>query len=630
MHVETTSPEPSGSTGDEPSYDSSELPMTPRQAAPTMGADDAFASFSPAEEAPPSRARSAARRVGRFLAHEWTLAAIGSVVLAVLMTWPTMRYPQYTIPQDIWDPTLQAWQMAWSGHALLTDPSQLWHSNSFYPEAYSFAFSDTLLGYAPAGMIGNGLAAALVRYNILYVLLHALAFFGAYVLARQLGSGKTGAAVAGMAFAYAPWRLAQAGHMHVMSTGGIALALAMLARGHGFSFRHGYRPEKAKPGWALAGWLVAAWQISLGFGIGLPFGYVLGGLVLVCAVTYLIKSKWVWKVRKPVPGRLLGADLIGGVIFGAVTIALALPYLQVVELHPYAQRGETEIGWYSPPILGFFVSPAQDMLWGESHQAVRDQLKASGEMSLLPGFVLYGLAFAGLVLSIWSLRQRLLLWGGVVLSIILAMGTAFFGGRPGYMTLYDILPGWDAIRTPGRLVIWTTLLLALLAAGAVTAFAEQAKEISLERVTSRPHPLLRFATLIPVVLVLVEGLNVTEHPVVPLQPPSMATVQGPVLVLPSDQLHDENIMIWSTDRFEKLVNGGSGFTPNSTSQIRELAKTFPDQASIDWLRDNGVRTVLVLKEHVRGTPYEPALTAPVDGLDIRREEAPDAVIFSLD
>ena len=39
--------------------------------------------------------------------------------------------------------------MAWDGHALLTDPLHLWDANAFYPERYSLAFSDSLLGYAP-------------------------------------------------------------------------------------------------------------------------------------------------------------------------------------------------------------------------------------------------------------------------------------------------------------------------------------------------------------------------------------------------------------------------------------------------------------------------------------------------
>ncbi|GAB3866949.1 hypothetical protein GCM10027610_120130 [Dactylosporangium cerinum] len=268
---------------------------------------DPFGSFAPVPEAVPGRARRVAARVGNavgdFLGHEWTMAAVGSVLLAMVMTWPTLRHPATTIPQDIADPTLQAWQMSWGGHILTTNPAQLWNANAFFPDKYSYAFSDTLLGYAPAGMIGSGPVAALVRYNIIYVLIFALAFFGAYVLARQLGARPTGAVVAGAAFAYAPWRLGQAGHLHVLSIGGIALALAMLARGHGFSLRDGYQPDRRRWGWVLAGWLVAAWQISLGFGIGIPFVYALLLIVVATAVSWGYRHVRKWGS----PGRSAGS-----------------------------------------------------------------------------------------------------------------------------------------------------------------------------------------------------------------------------------------------------------------------------------------------------------------------------------
>ncbi|MGH2604168.1 MAG: hypothetical protein ACRDJ9_32875, partial [Dehalococcoidia bacterium] len=394
---------------------------------------DAFARFGPAPDEVPSRWKRTRRATAKFFTHEWTLAALGSVLLAVVMTWPTLRYPMHTIPQDVWDPTLVAWMMAWSGHAAITDIANLWHANSFYPEQYSFAFTDTLLGYFPAGMIGEGFHAAILRYNIIYVLLHALAFFGAYVLVRQLGAGKTGALVAGAAFAYAPWRLVQAGHLHVISTGGIALALAMLARGHGFSLRHGYRPERRKPGWALAGWLVAAWQISLGFGIGVPFGYILALITVVSFVLLVVKRFRAGPY--PFGAKLFAADLIGGIAFAGVTVLMALPYLKVAELHPYAVRSEAEVQLYSPPLVGFFLSPGESAIWGDAHATAREVLPWAPEMSMLPGFVLYGLACAGLIMSIWTIRQRILLAGGVALSVFLGMGaTAYNGGRPGYMT----------------------------------------------------------------------------------------------------------------------------------------------------------------------------------------------------
>src|SRR5205823_13343039 len=96
----------------------------------------------------------------------------------------------------------------------------LWNGNAFYPDKYSYVFSDTLFGYFPAGLFGNGPSAALVRYNVVFILLHALAFIGPYALVRQLGAGRTAAALAGAAFAYAPWRWGQAGHMHVLSKAG--------------------------------------------------------------------------------------------------------------------------------------------------------------------------------------------------------------------------------------------------------------------------------------------------------------------------------------------------------------------------------------------------------------------------
>ncbi|MEV4627598.1 hypothetical protein AB0J90_15060 [Micromonospora sp. NPDC049523] len=588
---------------------------------------DRWSAFAPAPEPVPSRLS----RITRVLVHEWTLAGLASLVLAVVLTWPTLRYPAHTIPQDIWDPTLQAWQMSWSGHILLTNPALLWQSNAFYPESWSFAFSDTLLGYAPAGMIGHGPVAALVRYNIIFVLAHALATVGAYALVRQLGAGRIGAAVAGVAFAYPPWLLSQAGHLHIISNGGIPLALAMLARGHGWSLRHGFRPERKHAGWALGGWLVAAWQLSLGFGIGLPFAYLLAVIFIVSAVTWFVRRTWFWPERRPLGVRLLLADFWGAVIFAGIGVLLAIPYFRVAELHPNAKRTVGDLALYSPPPSGFVVAPQESLLWGRLHEAARAGLPWAPENTLLPGFVLYALALAGLFFSIWTVRQRLLLLGGVLVSGILTLGTEFFGGRFTYLPLFEHLPGWDGLRTPGRLMIWTTLLLGILAAGSVSAFAKRARDISAaERIPPRPGPLLRLATLLPLVLVLAEGLNSTPTPIVPAQPAALRTVDGPVLVLPSDQGTDQNVMLWSTSRFQDVVNGGSGFTPDSLAQARERTRAFPDQESVDYLRGLGVKTVVLLKDRAVGTPWEGAADQPVNQFDILREDSGDTIVFHLD
>src|SRR4029077_225552 len=198
-------------------------------------------------------------------------AGLAAVVLAGITSW-RLRLPLPTrIAPALGDPVRTAWQVAWVGHAMLHQPLHIFDSNAFYPHPLSLAFSDSLLGYGPAGFFGSGTVAALVRYNLLFLFAWTLCFFGAYLLARELGLHRIGAAAAGVAFAYAPYRVTEAGHLHVISSGGIPLALFLLLRG----YRRGSRRL------VLAGWIVSAWQVSLGFTLGLQYCYLLAILALV-------------------------------------------------------------------------------------------------------------------------------------------------------------------------------------------------------------------------------------------------------------------------------------------------------------------------------------------------------------
>ncbi|MGW5670244.1 hypothetical protein [Micromonospora sp. NPDC003776] len=593
----------------------------------TTGSTDARPTAGTAD---PSEFPAAPNRRGwirlRWLRHEWTLAAFGGLLLAAVLTWPTLRHPASTVPGDLGDPTLQAWQMAWAGHAMLTDPTGLWHSNTFYPERWTYAYSDTLLGYAPLGMLGSGFEAALIRYNVTYMLVHALAFVGAYALTRQLGAGRWGSAVAGVAWAYAPWRLAHAGHLNILSSGGIALCLAMLARGHGWSLRHGYRPERRRPGWALAGWLVAAWQVTLGFGIGLPLVYFLLAAALVAAAGY----GWSWwrrRERAAFGRRLLAADLAGGLAFGAVTLLLGLVYLKVVDLNPQGRRTLDWTVMFSPPLRGFVTAPADSWLWGDAHAAARQQLSWPPEMALLPGMMLLGLAMAGLFVSVYPVRYRVALGLGVLGTVLLGLGATLGGdGDPGYLTLSKHLPGWDALRTPGRMMHWTSLLLAVLAAGLVTVFAE-----SLRRPTARgwPRVLAPVVLLVPLALVTLEGVNRTPHPVVPPPPAAMRTADEPVLLLPAGGTGDLLYMLWTTDGFPRVTNGLAGFEPATQAQTRAATASFPDASSVAYLRGIGVRSVVALPDRVAGTPWEGIATRPLDGLGIIREDLDGVLVYHL-
>jgi hypothetical protein len=918
---------------------------------------DPWTAFASAPERPPGLILRATRAFFRSLIHEYAVAIYAGLLLAVALTWPTLRYPLHTLPEDLGDPARQAWQISWIGHILLSDPQQLWQSNAFYPQTDGFAFGDSLLGYGPVGMLGDGPLAATLRYNILFVLAHALLAIGGYALVRQLGAGRTGAAVAAVAIAYAPWRLAQEGHLDIISAGGIPLALAMLARGHGWSLRRGLQPRERNAGWAAFGWLVAAWQVSLGFSLGLPFLGVLGLIVLLLlfgtpliwlrrrfrrraqqrhlspappppdatgqppasgteAQTGLIpdpasrpllsgtatqtgpasqpplsgtaaqtplspdaasqapplsgtaaqtpltpdaasqapplsgipagaagqtppirgattaeavsssgsttakpteasptgttgvvipaddlarvapgderkpgsagavasavgpapdastaaaegtplipaddgrrpdaaghqkpadktkaldppgetqpsasadaarpsaasgspasaasgsraisdtavdgeaikdtavgdqaatatavgdeppkdkvvgdeapkgkavegappadkavegaasggkgrKKRRTAKHQAPKPPRirvaherdffpvlgwrLLIIDSLGPIILAGIATLIALPYFHLAD----KSNGTAEIKFFSPPLWSLLIGPAESRIWGSPHAGARASLGWAAEMSLLPGFVLYALALAGLWFSIWKFSRRILLIIALAASIVLTIGTHFFGGRWTYLPLFGHLPASLGQRIPGRMMLWVTLLLGILAAGAVAEFVRRAEHWSAQRIPPWPAWWLRLATLVPLILVLGEGWNTTSHPVVPAQPAPMRTITSPMLVLPTGAVTDGTVMLWSTTRYQKIANGSGGFAAAQQAQMRSQVANFPDAASIEYLRSINVTTVLLVRSSVAGTSWERAGDTPVDSLGITREDVGTDVVFHL-
>src|SRR5215216_2390086 len=172
------------------------------------------------------------RRASEVTARELGALIVGACLIALAMHWPLILHLGRDIPKDLGDPLAQAYQMAWDGHALAHQPLHFFDANQFWPFGDTLAFSDALIGYAPLALIGSGPHDAVARYDLMFLLAYALAFVGAYLLARELGLGPGGAAVVGAAFAFAPFRLEQDGHMQVISSGGVPLALALGVRGY--------------------------------------------------------------------------------------------------------------------------------------------------------------------------------------------------------------------------------------------------------------------------------------------------------------------------------------------------------------------------------------------------------------
>ncbi|PZS11143.1 MAG: hypothetical protein DLM55_02485 [Acidimicrobiales bacterium] len=549
------------------------------------------------------------------------------MILAVLMEWPSLRYASTTVPKDLIDPLTQAYLLSWPGHIWPIDPAQLWNTNTFFPELDSFAFSDSMLGYAPFSFFGHGTQAALIRINLLFVGVRALSFIGAYALVRQLGSSWPGALLAGVAFAFAPWTYSHSNHLNILSTGGIALAMAALCRGHGFSFSKGFEHDKVRPGWALTGWLIAAWQISIGFALGLPFFYVLLSLCSLAGAAAIFS--WIKHRRSPLPNRLLLADGLGGMIFGLITWYMVTPSLRLIEHFPETKRSLGEIAYFSPHWQSFFIAPANSRFWGDVHAPLREHLVAGrgaaiDEVTLFPGIILLACALLGVLFSIWRIWVRIALLVAICSSAVLAQGPWSAGGRYSYLALYNHLPGWDAIRTPGRLMLWIILALAVLAAGFVSRVGKS--------LGKNPRKKFIAAVLvIPALLVGLEGTSTTPHPKVPAAPIAVQHAKGPMLVLPSSYPFNPRVMFWTVGIYTPTVNGSNALLPPSQGSIVAHALQIPDAASVSYLRNQGIRSVVVLRDEALDDSARRLLGVQARQLPatVTRIQTPDAVTFVL-
>jgi hypothetical protein len=541
---------------------------------------------------------------------EVALAALGGVVLAVVMSWPLALHLGSDIPKDLGDPLLQAWQVAWIGHALLEAPLDLWQANTFWPFDDTLAFTDALIGYSPIALLAQASPhAALVSYNALFLFAYALAFVGAYLLARELGVGPIGAVAAGAAFAYAPWRLTQNGHLHVLSSGGIALALFLLSRG--------YRRGSAVT--VIAGWLVAAWQMTLGFTLGLQFAYLL--LVLGVGVAALMALR-----RLPVPSsRVAVATVVGVVVLLGATAFMARPYLRVLDAHPEARRTPAYVETFSAGPRGLFAGPEESWIWGDVTRRARASLDAPAEMSLFPGLAIGLLALLGVVGSVLARRLRVGIAIGVGVCALLSLGLRDVDGPQRYLTpfrlLFDFAPGWDGVRTPGRIATLTSLGLALLAGAGLCVLVRRAR--------LRSSRLATAVGVLGVAVILLEGLGPLTHPRVPAPPAAVRLEAAPQLNLPAGFKDDLRYSYWSTAGFPETVNGAGGFDPDAYDALRTRIAAFPDAASVRALRDLGVRSVLLHPDAAAGTSWEGAETRPLAGLSVERERVGDVVVFRL-
>src|SRR5262249_6316212 len=189
-------------------------PRTPRLAAgaraPPVLPGGLPARFHGARRPPPAGGTSLMRS---SRARETSLAALFFLLATVALTWPIAPRAAGGLA-DIWDAKLNAWILHWDFHQLFRDPAHLFDANIFHPDRYALAFSESLLG---ASVLAFPLSAAgvstLAAYNAVFLLGMFLSAMAAWALARDITGDPLAASVAGLVYAFCPFRLAQIPHI---------------------------------------------------------------------------------------------------------------------------------------------------------------------------------------------------------------------------------------------------------------------------------------------------------------------------------------------------------------------------------------------------------------------------------
>jgi hypothetical protein len=313
-------------------------------------------------------------------------AAAAYLVLAVIATWPLIRGIGRDVPADLGDPVFVMWALAWDCEQLLAilsgDVSRLFtffDANIFHPAPLTLAYSEHFIAQAlqilPVWAVTRN---PLLCYNLLFLSTFVLSGLGAYLFVRELTGNPRAAFVAGVLFAFAPYRFPQGSHLQVLSSQWMPFALYGLRR-YFDSF------GTTGPG--------GRWRPLLGASAALV-AQNLSCMYYLMFFSPFVAAYVLWEVwrRRLWPRRRLWIHLAvaAGIVF-VLTVPLLLPYVLVQEQLQIA-RSRGELSVYAADVYSYFTAVREQLVWGD---IARVYPKAEGD--LFPGVIAVLLAFIGVV-----------------------------------------------------------------------------------------------------------------------------------------------------------------------------------------------------------------------------------------
>src|SRR5881394_3711671 len=293
------------------------------------------------------------------------------VGLTLLMTWPWVKSVRDYTP-DAGDSYLNTWILWWDFHQTFRAPLHLFQANILYPYQYTLAFSEHNYGLALLffPLYALGLRPLTVQ-GIAVLTGFAFSGFGSFRLAHTLVGSRRAAWIAGLAFAFVPFRFHHLPHVNYLFAGWMPLLLEALVL-------YTRQPTKRR-----AIWLGVAFYLNA---LTCIHWFLLTLIPLAVTLVSQVSRYSLWRNRR--------FWFYAGLAFTVAAIALVpflLPYIRVKQLYGFERTAE-DAQRFSAHLINWLKVDWQNKLWhGMGHVAGYQT-----ELALFPGFFLPLLAISAL------------------------------------------------------------------------------------------------------------------------------------------------------------------------------------------------------------------------------------------
>lgn len=484
--------------------------------------------------------------------------------LAILNTYPLAVAPGSFIGEH-GDSYFSVWRLAWIAHQLWQRPGQLFNGNIFYPEKATLAYSDAILLPAivvsPLHSLGVD---PIVAYNLVLIAAFTLNGVAAYSLVRYLTGSMAAGLLGGAIFAFSPHRFDHFDHLEMQFAFWIPWAVLAWHKAIGRDEVRGYLRVAA---------LVSAQVLSC----------IYYGVFLITWLGVLAAFNF-WRT----PSRIVRAGALMLVPALLVLAVYSIPYLQ--NRQKVGDRRSRDVQVYSATFSDFLSAPSTNQLYGWSYSL------GSPERHLFPGLVTVGL----LVVGLWPPISRTVVLH--LVGLIVALELTFGFNAHVYKLLYDWVLPFRGLRVPARAYVLVLLGVAVIAGVGFSRLIA-----SLRRVTRAPRvwgaaiPAIVLAMVVAEYFTMPRLRDVDRD--VPIwyswlkQQDDAVIFEWPVTVpWRLYEMVDLSYMARSTIHWRPMLNGYSGFYPESYLRLLVEMRSFPDTKSLKVLRDRGA-TILVLHEY---------------------------------